>query len=85
MNRETNEPEGLRNAPRCGARTRAGQPCQKAAMKGEKRCRVHGGAPGSGGPTGERNGQFRHGLYTAAAIEERRKLRIPLKNVSETN
>jgi hypothetical protein len=29
---------------RCGAKTRAGHPCKKAAMKGRERCRNHGGA-----------------------------------------
>ncbi|WP_340255729.1 HGGxSTG domain-containing protein [Roseobacter sp. HKCC-CH-9208] len=29
---------------RCGAKTRAGHPCKKAAMKGRDRCRNHGGA-----------------------------------------
>ncbi len=28
---------------RCGARTRSGEPCKKAAMKGRARCRNHGG------------------------------------------
>jgi hypothetical protein len=35
-------------ARRCGARTRAGQPCQGSAM-GNGRCRMHGGL--STGPT----------------------------------
>ena len=36
---------------RCGAKTRTGQPCKKAAMKGRDRCRNHGGA--STGPRTE--------------------------------
>ena len=28
---------------RCGAKTRSGAPCKKAAMKGRSRCRNHGG------------------------------------------
>lgn len=28
---------------RCGAKTRSGEPCKKAAMKGRARCRNHGG------------------------------------------
>lgn len=28
---------------RCGAKTRSGTPCKKAAMKGRARCRNHGG------------------------------------------
>jgi glucans biosynthesis protein len=59
--------------PRCRAQTRSGKPCQSPIVRGKKRCRVHGGASGSGGPPGERNGQFRHGERTKAAIAERRK------------
>jgi hypothetical protein len=35
---------------------------------------MHGGAPGSGAPKGERNGNYRHGRRTAEAIAERREL-----------
>ena len=46
----------------------------------EKRtCRLHGGASGSGGPPGERNGQYRHGDQTKAAIAERQKFSALLK------
>src|SRR6185295_3021689 len=30
-------------APRCGARNRRGTPCQCPAIRGRKRCRLHGG------------------------------------------
>jgi hypothetical protein len=33
---------------------------------------MHGGAPGSGGRNGPRNGNYRHGRYTAEAIASRR-------------
>jgi hypothetical protein len=58
------EPPHLREAPRCGAKTRSGQPCRSPAVHGRPRCRMHGCAPGAGGPEGERNGNYRHGLYT---------------------
>jgi hypothetical protein len=51
----------------CGARTKSGKPCRSPATK-KGRCRLHGGANGSGGPPGERNGQYRHGERTKAAI-----------------
>ena len=54
MQRMTDEPLPLRESPRCGARTRQGKPCQSPIVKGKRRCRMHGGAPGSG-PKGERN------------------------------
>lgn len=31
------------NAPRCGAKTRRGTPCKGPAVRGKKRCRMHGG------------------------------------------
>ena len=74
MQRMTNEPLPLRQAPRCGARTRRGTPCPSPAVKGKRRCRMHGGAPGSGAPKGKRNGNYRHGYYTYKAIAERRAL-----------
>jgi hypothetical protein len=40
----------IRSAPACGAKTRAGHPCRQAAVRGRARCRMHGGAKGSGGP-----------------------------------
>jgi hypothetical protein len=46
----------LAKARRCGARTRAGHRCRQAAVTGRARCRMHGGARGSGGPRGDRNG-----------------------------
>ncbi len=82
MERTTNEPLGLRNAPRCGARRRNGQPCQKPRAKDWTRCRLHGGALGSGAPRGEVNGRFRTGFYTAEAIEERRHLTSVLKQLA---
>jgi hypothetical protein len=75
VERSTREPLPLRVEPRCLARTRSGTPCQKPAAKGEKRCRLHGGAEGSGAPRGNRNGSYRHGLYTREAIAERKMMR----------
>jgi hypothetical protein len=58
---------------RCGARTRSGGPCRSPAVRGKRRCRMHGGATGSGAPMGNKNA-LRHGLYTAEAIARRRSL-----------
>ena len=64
----------LRRAPRCGARTRVGTACQSPALRGRKRCRLHGGlSPGA--PRGPKNGNYKNGNWTADAIEERRWLR----------
>jgi len=42
---------------------------------------MHGGAPGSGGPNGPRNGNYKHGRYTAEAIASRRWLRDKTREV----
>lgn len=53
------QPEPLAQAPRCLARTRSGTACQSPAVKGNRRCRMHGGK-GSGAPKGNRNA-WKHG------------------------
>jgi hypothetical protein len=35
---------------------------------------MHGGAEGSGAPKGKRNGNYRHGFYTAEAVAQRRAM-----------
>jgi hypothetical protein len=75
------EPEQLRRVARCGARTRSGTPCRSPAVTGRRRCRMHGGAPGSGGPKGSRNGNYKHGRYTAEAITSRRWVRQLIRDV----
>ena len=58
-------------SPRCGAKTRTGRPCRSPAVTGKKRCRMHGGAKGSGAPRGNRNA-YKDGSYTQESIEEYR-------------
>lgn len=48
---------------RCGAKSRKGTPCRNPPVLGKKRCRMHGGANGSGAPLGNRNA-VKSGLYT---------------------
>ena len=61
------------NGERCGAFARTtGKPCQAPVVTGKKRCRMHGGAKGSGGQQGERNGAYKHGQYTKEAIAIRK-------------
>jgi hypothetical protein len=74
----TQQPAQFQKARQCGARTKSGQPCRSPATK-RGRCRLHGGASGSGGPSGKRNGQYRHGERTKAAIVEQRKFGALLK------
>ncbi len=79
MDRETREPLSLRLTARCGAKTRGGAPCMRARARGKTRCKLHGGAKGSGAPAGERNGNFKHGLFTAAAMRKRERMRSLLR------
>jgi glucans biosynthesis protein len=43
------------------------------AVSGKKRCRMHGGAAGSGAPRGNKNA-IKHGHFTREAIERRRQV-----------
>ncbi|QFR35222.1 hypothetical protein GBB76_17190 [Ancylobacter sp. TS-1] len=69
------DPSRLHLTPRCGAKTRSGSPCQSPAVNGKRRCRMHGGAEGSGAPSGPANGNYRHGRRCADMIETRRFLK----------
>ena len=71
----------LAKARRCGARTRAGHPCRQAAVTGRARCRMHGGAKGSGGPRGDHNGNFKHGLWTHENLATRRAVRAKVREI----
>ena len=61
-------------SPRCGARTRSGALCNSPAVAEKKRCRMHGGAHGSGAPRGNQNA-LKHGTYTKYAIQRRAEMR----------
>jgi hypothetical protein len=56
-------------------------PCRSPAVTGRRRCRMHGGAQGSGGPKGARNDNYKHGRYTADTIATRRWLRERIREV----
>lgn len=60
-------------SPRCGAKTRKGGCCRAPAVTGKKRCRMHGGAKGSGAPAGNTNA-LKHGFFTKKSIERRAQL-----------
>jgi hypothetical protein len=48
------------------------------AVRGKKRCRMHGGATGSGAPPGNKNA-LKHGRYASEAFKERQQLRNLLR------
>ena len=64
-------------SPRCGAKIRTGGSCRAPAVRGKKRCRMHGGTPGSGAPNGNRNAR-KHGLFTRDEIAGRKQVRAVL-------
>ena len=64
-------------SPRCGAKTRPGGACRSPSVHGKKRCRMHGGAPGSGAPRANRNAR-KHGLFTKDTIAERKQIQALL-------
>lgn len=63
----------------CGAKTRSGTPCKKAALKGRARCQLHGGRAGA--PRGERHGNYKHGRYTIDAMDRCRNARNRVKGL----
>lgn len=67
-------------SPRCGAKTKRnnGAPCRSPAVRGKTRCRIHGGAKGSGGQLGNANA-FKHGLTSGSAKELKKMIRNTLK------
>lgn len=81
--RNGNRQGDFNNAPRCGAKTRAGTPCKRAAMRNAKgihtRCAAHGGkstgAKSAEGLARIANANTKHGKFTKAAKEQRRLLR----------
>ena len=62
----------MNQARRCGARTRDGSPCRSPAVRGKRRCRMHGAHAGP--PRGNRNA-LKHGQRTAEAVAWRRRAR----------
>jgi len=84
--RNGNPPGDPNKAPRCGAKTRRGTPCQSPAMQ-NGRCRMHGGA--STGPRtregleNSRRARWKHGQYSAPALAEHKRIRELLRQTRE--
>ena len=75
------------SAPRCGARTRKGAPCGCPAVRGGKRCRMHGGL--STGPrtaaglARSKRAHWKHGAFSAEARQEMAHFRELLRECKE--
>lgn len=79
-------PDRLQPEERCAARTKNGQLCQQPKEAGRTRCHLHGGAPGSGAPFGDRNGSYKDGAYTnEAKIERKWARRLTRRFAGEVN
>jgi hypothetical protein len=72
----------MKAAARCGAKTRSGGACRSPAVQGKMRCRMHGGATGSGAPKGNSNA-LKHGRYTREAMAERKAFNKYLREMVE--
>ena len=72
----------MQQSLRCGARTRSGAPCKSPAVAGKKRCRMHGGAKGSGAPKGNQNA-LKHGLYSQETKDFNQQIQQLLKDSKE--
>jgi len=67
----------MRASPRCSAKIRTGGSSRLPAVRGNKRCRMHSGAPGSGAPRGNQNAR-KHGRITRDAIAGRKQIQALL-------
>ena len=63
----------MHQSPRCAAKNRNGSSCKSPAVTGKPRCRMHGGAFGSGAPRGNKNA-IKNGYYTTDAKAYRKHL-----------
>ena len=70
----------LKDAKRCGAKTRRGAPCNGMAMP-NGRCRMHGGTS-PGAPKGNKNA-WKHWYYSKVAKAERSFVKQLLKDARE--
>lgn len=74
---------------RCAAKTRAGTPCQRYALKNKKngRCRLHGGlstgAKTKEGKERQLAAKLKHGHYTKAYLDRKKQLSSLLKQAKE--
>ena len=77
MSDHTRNTGPMRTSRRCGAKARTGEACRAPAMRGKRRCRMHGGPVKSGAPRGNRNAR-KHGRFTRGAISERKQIQALL-------
>lgn len=73
------------NAPRCGARTKRnnGSPCRAPAIRGKRRCRIHGGSMGSGAQKSNKNA-LKHGSSTTDIKRFKKEIKEILHQVKKS-
>lgn len=81
-----NPPGDFLSAPRCGAKTRKGQPCRQPAMKNQC-CRLHGGRS-TGPKTREgkersRMANWKHGYYSESQKLQRKIMKKKLREYGQ--
>jgi len=72
----------MQQSLRCGAKTRRGTECQAPAVSGKKRCRMHGGAHGSGAQPGNQNA-LKHGHYSRRSKAFRKHVAALVKSSTD--
>jgi hypothetical protein len=81
-----NSPGDFLSAPRCEAKTRRGTKCQCPAMR-NGRCRLHGGLSTgpktAAGRERARQAVTKHGRFSQAAVDARRRERAFLRQCRE--
>lgn len=79
MQREDMSDYSFMDSPRCSANTRRHTPCKSPAVRGKKRCRMHGGAKGSGASNGNKNA-IKHGFTSKEVVEIKKAVKSILKS-----
>ncbi|HAU1192563.1 TPA: hypothetical protein JBJ29_14505 [Legionella pneumophila] len=83
MQREIIPDYSFMASPRCGANTRQHTLCKSPAVRGKNRCRMHGGAKGSGASIGNKNA-IKHGFTSKDIIELKKAVKTILKRTQLT-
>ena len=81
-----NIPYAFNKAPRCGSKTKRnnGNPCRAPAIRGKRRCRIHGGSQGGGGQKDNKNA-LKHGRSTETIKKLKKEIREILREDKNIN
>lgn len=83
MKTKDNPMQSAHSALRCSAKSkRTGKPCGSPAVNGWSVCRMHGARGGA--PSGEPNGNYRHGGNTKEALALMAEIQALMRSCRET-